>query len=604
MHSAKKKINVYPVLYALISGAVLVSAPMLATAQTASVTIGGPAVSATLALSPASGSHGTNNIFSVNVMLDTHGSSVQGVDIISLHYDPSLLEVQDEDVSAIGVQVAPGVLMQNTVFNMADSAAGTITFSQITASGGSFTGSGVLAVIRFKALSSGSAAVTFDFTQGNTADTNVASNGFDILASVTNASYALSGTTVSQPQDTTPPTRSNGAPSGALSVGVTQTAISLSTNESATCKYSTAAGAAYASATNTFSTTGSTSHSALISGLSYGISYTYYVRCMDGSGNVNTDDYVITFSVATPTQTPTSSPTPTSTPAPAPSPAPISTPTSGGSYAPPTPPTPLLPQSPALVSPYLPTGVIEGDLVRGPDGIKVYIVNHYGYKRHIFNPAIFNMYGHFKWDQIRSVDQKTLDALKISDLYRADGDTRVFSLYELDETKGLAQKRWLSVTPEKFTALGYAWNQVFIINAKERDYYQEGSPITDSEELRVPTAQEIVEGSLVKTANDPTVYYITNTGLKKRILNAAVFNSYSANRWENIKTVEQGVLDAYSTVTVIKLSTSTKAYLLEGNTKRWIKTGDTFARLGLDWAKVTAVNQTEFSAYTEGAPIE
>jgi len=66
MHSAKKKINVYPVLYALISGAVLVSAPMLATAQTASVTIGGPAVSATLALSPASGSHGTNNIFSVN----------------------------------------------------------------------------------------------------------------------------------------------------------------------------------------------------------------------------------------------------------------------------------------------------------------------------------------------------------------------------------------------------------------------------------------------------------------------------------------------------------------------------------------------------------
>ena len=166
MHSAKKKINVYPVLYALISGAVLVSAPMLATAQTASVTIGGPAVSATLALSPASGSHGTNNIFSVNVMLDTHGSSVQGVDIISLHYDPSLLEVQDEDVSAIGVQVAPGVLMQNTVFNMADSAAGTITFSQITASGGSFTGSGVLAVIRFKALSSGSAAVTFDFTQG------------------------------------------------------------------------------------------------------------------------------------------------------------------------------------------------------------------------------------------------------------------------------------------------------------------------------------------------------------------------------------------------------------------------------------------------------
>src|SRR3989344_929193 len=64
----------------------------------------------------------------------------------------------------------------------------------------------------------------------------------------------------------------------------------------------------------------------------------------------------------------------------------------------------------------------EGDLIRGPDGIKLYIVNAHGFKRHIFNPTVFNMYGHLKWDKIKSVNQQIIDALKTSDFYRADGD--------------------------------------------------------------------------------------------------------------------------------------------------------------------------------------
>lgn len=98
--------------------------------------------------------------------------------------------------------------------------------------------------------------------------------------------------------DTTPPTRSAGSPSGTLAAGTTSTTLSLTTNEAATCKYGTSAATAYASIANTFSTTGSTSHSQTISGLSNGSSYTYYVRCQDGAGNPNTDDYSITFSVA------------------------------------------------------------------------------------------------------------------------------------------------------------------------------------------------------------------------------------------------------------------------------------------------------------------
>ncbi|PIR70650.1 MAG: hypothetical protein COU46_00360, partial [Candidatus Niyogibacteria bacterium CG10_big_fil_rev_8_21_14_0_10_42_19] len=92
----------------------------------------------------------------------------------------------------------------------------------------------------------------------------------------------------------------NGSPSGFLPAGTTNTNISLNTDENATCKYSTSSGVSYSSMTETFSTTGGTTHSSNVSGLSDGNTYNYYVRCSDGSGNANIDDYIINFSVYQP----------------------------------------------------------------------------------------------------------------------------------------------------------------------------------------------------------------------------------------------------------------------------------------------------------------
>lgn len=103
--------------------------------------------------------------------------------------------------------------------------------------------------------------------------------------------------------DTTPPVLSSGSPSGTLAAGTTQTTLSATTDESATCKYGTTSGTAYASIANTFSTTGGTSHSSTITGLTNGVSYSYYVRCQDTAGNANTTDYTISFSVASTTDT-------------------------------------------------------------------------------------------------------------------------------------------------------------------------------------------------------------------------------------------------------------------------------------------------------------
>lgn len=119
----------------------------------------------------------------------------------------------------------------------------------------------------------------------------------------------------------------------------------------------------------------------------------------------------------------------------------------------------------------------EGSLIRGPDKIKVYIVNAHGFRRHIFNPAVFGMYKHFTWESIKDVSQEVMNSYTTSDVYRADVDPKVYSLEEVDEAKGKAIKHHLEMTAAQFVAKGYNWNQVFVVNAQERDYYETGAAL-------------------------------------------------------------------------------------------------------------------------------
>ena len=100
--------------------------------------------------------------------------------------------------------------------------------------------------------------------------------------------------------DTTPPVLSGGQPTGTLAAGTTQTNLQVTSNEAATCRYSTTAGTSYASMANTFTTTGATNHSTNVTGLTNGSSYTFYVRCQDTAGNPDTTDFPIAFSVRRP----------------------------------------------------------------------------------------------------------------------------------------------------------------------------------------------------------------------------------------------------------------------------------------------------------------
>jgi hypothetical protein len=97
--------------------------------------------------------------------------------------------------------------------------------------------------------------------------------------------------------DITPPERSDGAPSGSLQSGTTQTNLTLTTDEAATCRYAISAGVAYADMANVFLTTGNIFHSTAVTGLTDGSTYHYYIRCADALNNPNTTDYEISFGV-------------------------------------------------------------------------------------------------------------------------------------------------------------------------------------------------------------------------------------------------------------------------------------------------------------------
>ncbi|HEX5430314.1 MAG TPA: cohesin domain-containing protein [Patescibacteria group bacterium] len=147
--------------------------------------------SAVLALDPQTTTVKVGDKFAANIVLDTASTDVDGVDVYSLHYDPTILRVDDDVPSKPGVQIMPGEIMDINAANIVDDKSGTIKFSQVSAGGTSFHGRGTLATIHFTALAAGPAFLTFDFSQGGTTDSNAAYRGRDQLSRVVDAIYTV-----------------------------------------------------------------------------------------------------------------------------------------------------------------------------------------------------------------------------------------------------------------------------------------------------------------------------------------------------------------------------------------------------------------------------
>jgi hypothetical protein len=144
---------------------------------------------AKLSIDPATKDVKVGDTFSVNVVLNTEGVAVDGVDVHYLNFDIAKLEV-------VGTSITAGTLFSQNQLNTVNNTTGKVDFGQIAQAGTTYTGSGTLATVNFRAKAEGTANITFNYTAGTTTDCNVASDAQDLLNGVTNGSISITPATV------------------------------------------------------------------------------------------------------------------------------------------------------------------------------------------------------------------------------------------------------------------------------------------------------------------------------------------------------------------------------------------------------------------------
>lgn len=199
--------------------------------------------------------------------------------------------------------IAAGDLTSPSVSMTAPAAGSTVSGSSVTVSATATDNVGVVGV-QFKDGATDIGAEDTTAPYSVTWDSTGTADGTHSLTAVARdaAGNTATATAVTVTVDNTPPSISGPLPSGQLASGTTSVTLQVTTNEAATCRYS-ASDVAYASMTNTFASTGGTTHQQAGFTVSDGNAYTRYVRCVDAQGNANGSSAIIDFSVASPSDT-------------------------------------------------------------------------------------------------------------------------------------------------------------------------------------------------------------------------------------------------------------------------------------------------------------
>lgn len=425
--------------------------------------------------------------------------------------------------------------------------------------------------------------------------------------------------------DTAAPVRSSGLPSGTLAMGTTQANLSLNTDEMATCRYSTSANIPYAEMTNTFATTGGTSHLQLVTGLTNGMSYSYKVRCQDAAGNANTNDFWILFSVSSSNDV---------TP-PVISSLTVFSITSNSAFI-----SWNTDEAANSVISYSDAG--GGSGFTGP--LITYTTSHSVKLENLRSSTVYNYFVQSS-DQAGNTVKSAINTFQtLSDSTKTvtvmspnggeiweDGSTHMIQW----SSSGNINDVYLQLTRDSLNGgVVYVISGSYVSNAGSYNFtipkgvFQFGNDyrlsvgdasnteITDKSNgtfsiVVAAPATTIPEGGLIRAIGDVDVYIVKYVGSKKfkrLILSPSVFNSYGHLHWSDIKDVDRSVVDSFTTSDLVRAVNDPKVYKLypSGDTgqKRWVTTADAFVRMGFDWDSIYQINQVDRDSYVTGQTIE
>ena len=242
----------------------------------------------------------------------------------------------------------------------------------------------------------------------------------------------------------------------------------------------------------------------------------------------------------------------------------------------------------------------DGSLLQTINSPMVYLIEQ-GKKR------VFEMTGEqfsrlgFEWSTIKKVSLEDLtaysDGQKIK--YGSDGElvtTKNSTVYLIESGK---RRAFTSAT--LFNKLGYDWSKIKIIENEEMESFLFGK------KMKYPN------GTLIRGADKPTVYFLEN-GVLRKITSPTLFQ-ISEFDWQEIITTVQDELNFYSlgenlsypNSTLVKSKIQPAVYLIDKKNSKKVKrkftSAELFNHLNYDWSKIIEISQEELNLYPTEKPM-
>lgn len=133
------------------------------------------------------------------------------------------------------------------------------------------------------------------------------------------------------------------------------------------------------------------------------------------------------------------------------------------------------------------------------------------------------------------------------------------------------------------------------------EIFEKAGGLWDKINLKASLA-EIPLLKFVRQKDEPEVYLVTSSGLKRHLPNSQILYLYGQAE-EIVALEDKKMIDLLPENYLIRGKGQDKVYFLDQKIKRWITSPETLEKMGFDWSEVVEIEAQELDYYPEGSPI-